>query len=148
MESSPKKLTPLEYFLADTIYYWMPVPGGSYGKAVEEAVNWAAPQVKKILREYPDEKMTRNEYDIPTEVVLPYIVRERDRALKKVETLTEYARSLEDRIDEMARERDALEAQLGKEPAGPTAKQRKAAKKYLSQAVAALKQMAIMEGFV
>lgn len=145
----PRKLTPLEHYLADLIFYWMPEP--TYGKAIEEAVEWAAPQVKRILQEYPDEKMTRNQYDIPTEVVLPYIVRERDRALRKVETLTGYAQGLEARIQEMEKEasrqqsrllemtaqRDAAKKKLTKQP---TERQRKAAIRFLKQAEEALAQ--------
>lgn len=151
---SGRKLTPLEHYLADLLFYWMPEP--TYGKAIEEAVEWAAPSVKRILQEYPDEKMTRNQYDIPTEVVLPYIVRERDKALRKVETLTGYAKGLEARIQEMERDaarlkqqllemiaqRDNLAKKLTKQP---TERQKKAARRFLKQAEEALAQFERME---
>lgn len=156
MEYNGHKLTPLEHYLADVIYEWMPVPGNSYRKAIDEAVNFAAPGVKKILEEYPDKKMTRNEYDIPTEVVLPYICRERDRALKQVETLTGYAHGLEARIQEMEKaaakqeqqlkemtaQRDAVQKKLTKQP---TERQRRAARRFIKQAEEALAQFERME---
>ena len=145
MESNARLITPLEKMLADKLYYFGALQRHDYDMALTCAISDAKQVRTQILKEEYIIRPQDCSNDICLEAVLPYICKERDKALQKVEVLTDYAKGLEAMIEDLrseleivTKERDAVKAKEAKTDKILTERQRKTARKFLKQAQAAM----------